>query len=233
MGENLNWNIQVGLSSTVSGNSTSINADYKATYGEVSGGVSQDKYQQTVNVGLQGGAIVHANGITLSQPLGETIALVKAPGTHGTHIANQTGVETDFRGYTVVPFVTPYRHNTIALDTETLPDEADVTHAAYVVTPTRGAVVRASFNTRVGSRVLMTLTHNGKPLPFGATVTTEDKDSEFIVGNDGQTYLSGLPKQGHLAVTWGQDASEHCEADYVLTDETEKTNILNAAAQCH
>ncbi|MEG6304333.1 fimbria/pilus outer membrane usher protein [Enterobacter ludwigii] len=232
-GDNLNWNIQEGLSSTGSGNSTSMNADYKATYGEVSGGVSQDKYQQTVNVGLQGGAIVHANGITLSQPLGETIALVKAPGTHGTHIANQTGVETDFRGYTVVPFVTPYRHNTIALDTETLPDEADVTHAAYVVTPTRGAVVRASFNTRVGSRVLMTLTHNGKPLPFGATVTTEDKDSEFIVGNDGQTYLSGLPKQGHLAVTWGQDASEHCEADYALTDETEKTNILNAAAQCH
>lgn len=90
---------------------------------------------------------------------------MKAPGTHGTHIANQTGVETDFRGYTVVPFVTPYRHNTIALDTETLPDEADVTHAAYVVTPTRGAVVRASFNTRVGSRVLMTLTHNGKPRP--------------------------------------------------------------------
>lgn len=50
-------------------------------------------------------------------------------------ITNQTGVETDFRGYTVVPFVTAYRHNTIALDTETLPDDADVTHAAQIVTP--------------------------------------------------------------------------------------------------
>ncbi|WP_370975008.1 fimbria/pilus outer membrane usher protein [Enterobacter roggenkampii] len=231
--DNLNWNIQEGLSSTGSGNSTSINADYKATYGEVSAGVSQDKYQQTVNVGLQGGVVAHANGITLSQPLGDTIALVKAPGTHGTHITNQTGVETDFRGYTVVPFVTAYRHNTIALDTETLPDNADVTHAAQIVTPTRGAVVRASFNTRVGNRVLMTLTQKGKPLPFGATVTTEDKDSEFIVGNDGQTYLSGLPQQGHLYVSWGQGADEHCVADYALTDEKEKTSIINAAAQCH
>ena len=231
--DNLNWNIQEGLSSTGSGNSTSINADYKATYGEVSAGVSQDKYQQTLNVGLQGGVVAHANGITLSQPLGETIALVKAPGTHGTHITNQTGVETDFRGYTVVPFVTAYRHNTIALDTETLPDDADVTHAAQIVTPTRGAVVRASFTTRVGNRVLMTLTQNGKPLPFGATVTTGDKDSEFIVGNDGQTYLSGLPQQGHLIVSWGQEASEHCVADYALTDEKEKTSIINAAAQCH
>ncbi|HBZ74094.1 MAG TPA: hypothetical protein DEO80_01365, partial [Leclercia adecarboxylata] len=173
------------------------------------------------------------NGITLSQPLGDTIALVKAPGTHGTHITNQTGVKTDFRGYTVVPFVTAYRHNTIALDTETLPDEADVTHAAQVVTPTRGAVVRASFNTRVGSRVLMTLTRQGKPLPFGATVTTGDKDSEFIVGNDGQTYLSGLPQHGTLSVSWGQDASESCVAEYRLTDEEKKTSIINAAAQCH
>ncbi len=177
--------------------------------------------------------VAHANGITLSQPLGDTIALVKAPGTHGTHITNQTGVKTDFRGYTVVPFVTAYRHNTIALDTETLPDEADVIHAAQVVTPTRGAVVRASFNTRVGSRVLMTLTRQGKPLPFGATVTTGDKDSEFIVGNDGQTYLSGLPQHGTLSVSWGQDASESCVAEYRLTDEEKKTSIINAAAQCH
>ena len=231
--DNLNWNIQEGVSNTGSGNSTSMNADYKGTYGEVSGGVSQDSHQRSVNVGLQGGVVAHANGITLTQPLGETIALVKAPGTHGTHITNQTGVKTDFRGYTVVPFVSAYRHNTIALDTETLPDDADVTHAARIVTPTRGAVVRASFNTRVGSRVLMMLTQNGKPLPFGATVTTDDKDSEFIVGNGGQTYLSGLPQHGTLFVSWGQDASEHCVAEYTLTDERHKTSIINAAAQCH
>ncbi|EMK5832744.1 fimbrial biogenesis outer membrane usher protein [Citrobacter sedlakii] len=231
--DNLNWSLQEGLSNTGSGSSTSMSMDYKATYGEVSGGVSQDKYQRTVNVGLQGGIVAHANGITLSQPLGETIALVKAPGAYGTHITNQTGVETDFRGYTVVPFVTAYRHNTISLDTETLPDDADVTHAAQIVTPTRGAVVRASFNTRTGNRVLMTLTQNGKPLPFGATVTTGDKDSEFIVGADGQTYLSGLPQHGRLAVSWGDDTSEHCVADYALTDEKNETRIINAAAQCH
>jgi len=229
---NLNWNVQEGLSNTGAGSSTSLNADYKATYGEISGGLSQDKYQRTANLGLQGGVVAHANGVTLSQPLGETIALVKAPGTHGTEITNQTGVETDFRGYTVVPFVTAYRHNTIALNTETLPDDADVTHAAQVVTPTRGAIVRATFSTRVGRRVLMTLTHNGKPLPFGATVTTEDKDNEFIVGNDGQTWLTGLPQRGHLTVSWGQDARDHCVADYVLTDEKDKTHIINAAAQC-
>lgn len=231
--DNLSWNVQQGVGSASSANSTSLNADYKGTYGEVTGNASQDKYQRTVSAGIQGGIVAHADGITLGQPLGETIALIKAPGTHGTFVANQTGVETDYRGYTVVPFVTAYRHNLLTLDTETLPDDADVTHAALTVTPTRGAVVRASFTTRVGNRVLMTLGHNGKPLPFGATVTTEEKSDEFIVGNDGQVYLTGLAQHGKLFVSWGNDASERCIVDYALKDKKDQANIIHAAGQCH
>ena len=108
-----------------------------------------------------------------------------------------------------------------------------MTHASQTVTPTRGAIVRASFDTRVGNRVLMTLAWKDKPLPFGATVTPEDKSSEFIVGNDGLVYLTGLPQQGRLFVSWGKEASEHCVADYALTQEKDDTNIINAAAQCH
>ena len=232
-GDKLSWNVQQGLDSANNNISTSMNADYKGTYGEVRGGVSQDSHQHTVNAGIQGGIVAHSDGVTFGQTLGETVVLIKAPGTHGTHVANQTGVETDYRGYTLVPFVTPWRHNPISLDTETLPDDADVTHASQTVTPTRGAIVRASFDTRVGNRVLMTLAWKDKPLPFGATVTTEDKSSEFIVGNDGLVYLTGLPQQGRLFVSWGKEASEHCVADYALTQEKDDTNIINAAAQCH
>lgn len=89
--------------------------------------------------------------------MGETVALVEAPGANDTAIHNQTGVRTDGRGYTILPFISPYRRNTVALDTETLPADADVTQAVQTVTPTRGAVVRARFDTRTGARVLMTL----------------------------------------------------------------------------
>ena len=232
-GDNLSWNVQQSQDSANNNTATSMNADYKGTYGEMHGGVSQDSHQQTVSAGVQGGIVAHADGVTLGQTLGETVVLIKAPGTHGTHVANQTGVETDSRGYTLVPFVTPWRHNPISLDTETLPEDADVTHASQTVTPTRGAVVRASFDTRVGNRVLMTIARNDKPLPFGATVTTEDKSGEFIVGNDGQVYLTGLSLQGQLLVSWGKESSEHCVADYALTKEKDNTHIINAAAQCH
>lgn len=83
------------------------------------------------------------------------------------NIANNTGVKTDWRGYAVVPYVTAYRRNQIALDTSTLPDNVDMTLTSTSVIPTRGAVVRADFDPNVGQRVLMTLTRvNGEPVPF-------------------------------------------------------------------
>ncbi len=55
--------------------------------------------------------------ITLSQPLGDTNVLIKAPGAGGVRIENQTGILTDWRGYAVMPYATVYRYNRIALFT--------------------------------------------------------------------------------------------------------------------
>lgn len=68
----------------------------------------------------------HENGITLSQPLGDTNVLIKAPGAGGVRIENQTGILTDWRGYAVMPYATVYRYNRIALDTNTMGNSIDV-----------------------------------------------------------------------------------------------------------
>lgn len=49
----------------------------------------------------------------------------------------------------------------------------------------------------------VTLNHNGKPVPFGATVTVNDRHAEAIVDEAGEVYLSGLSAQGVLHVRWG------------------------------
>lgn len=105
-----------------------------------------------------------------------------------------------------MPYVTPYRETTVSLDTETLPDGADVKLTSQTITPTRGAIVRAHFDTRVGRRVLMTLTRgNGAVVPFGAMVTGTDStvDVSSIVGDGGQVYLSGMDEHGSLTAKWG------------------------------
>ena len=59
--------------------SGSANLNYKGRYGTVTLGRSQGSGYGQTNLGLAGGIVAHGDGVTLSQPLGETIALVRAP----------------------------------------------------------------------------------------------------------------------------------------------------------
>ncbi len=234
--DNLSWSAQEGYGSQGQGNSGNLNADYRGTYGEVTAGYSYDHDSQRLNYGLQGGIVAHENGITLGQPLGETIALVQAPGANGVGVNNQTGVKTDWRGYAIVPYTSPYRKNSVQLDTQTLADDVDMTMNNQNVVPTRGAVVRASFNTSVGQRALMTLLRlGGAPVPFGATVSDPAAKSAqaFIVGDGGQVYLTGLAESGTLAVKWGNGTDEQCQVSYTLPKKpADNTGIAALDGQC-
>lgn len=212
----LNWNVQEGYGTDGVGNTGNANADFKGTYGEVTAGYGYDKDSDRLNYGLQGGIIAHADGVTFSQPLGETNVLVKAPGAKGVSIQNQSGAKTDWRGYTAVSNLTPYRKNDVALMTDTLPDDVELELTNKTVIPTRGAVVRADYVANVGMRVLMNLTlRNGQFIPFGAIATVKDDGNKaFIVGDKGQVYLSGLPEKFTVNVVWGDDIQSKCEASY-------------------
>jgi outer membrane usher protein len=232
---NLSWSVQEGYGTKGQGNSGSVNADWRATYGEVSGGYAYDQYNRRLNYGLQGGVIAHEDGITLSQPLGDTIALVAAPGANGVNVQGQAGVKTDYRGYTVVPYISPYRKNDITLNTETFGDDTEVNLTTQTVIPTRGAVVKASYQTSIGQRVLMVLTRqNGQAVPFGATVTVQDsKEAQgFIVGDGGQVYLTGLSNSGTLLVKWGLNPNEHCSTQYVVPRAGKAGGINNISGLC-
>lgn len=230
---NLNWNVQESQTNHGEGNGGYASLDYQGTYARVNSAYSYDHDQKRVNYGIEGGIVAHAHGVTLSQALGETAALVEAPGANGVSVSNQTGVKTDFRGYTVVPYVTPYRESTLSLDTATLPESADVELSSQKITPTRGAIVRAHFDTRVGKRVLMTLIRsNGEPVPFGAMVTTSDNASGSIVGDSGQVYLTGMPQKGSLLLKWGNASKEQCNVSYRLPAEPPASGVIEINATC-
>ncbi|HHB1426190.1 TPA: fimbria/pilus outer membrane usher protein [Serratia odorifera] len=232
---NLSWSLQQGFGNKGIGNSGNMNADYRGTYAEVTAGYGYDRNSRRLSYGLQGGIIAHANGVTFGQPLGETIALVQAPGADGVGVSNQTGVKTDWRGYAIVPYVSPYRKNSIGLNTETLPDDVDLAQTNQTVVPTRGAVVRASYSASVGQRVLMTLLRQGDtPVPFGATVTDPAATAAqgFIVGDGGQVYLTGLNAGGSLQVQWGKGAGEQCRVDYRLPQAQPQSGVTMVNGRC-
>lgn len=228
----LSWNVQQGYGTRGVGNTGNANADYKGTYGEVTAGYAYDRDSDRLNYGLQGGIIAHADGVTFTQPLGETNVLIKVPGARGVSVQNQTGAKTDWRGYTAVSNLTPYHKNDVALLTESLPDDVELELTNQTVIPTRGAVVRADYMANVGARVLMTLTQvNGQPVPFGAIVSRDgNKSDAFIVGDNGQVYLSGLDQSGILHVKWGDTGSSSCIVNYLINNAP--TELVTTSKVC-
>jgi outer membrane usher protein len=230
---NLSWSMQQGYASQGQGNSGSANTDWRATYGEINGGYAYDNHSQRLNYGLQGGIVAHENGVTLGQPLGETVVLVAAPEAKGVSVQGQTGVRTDYRGYAVVPYASPYRKNDMTLNTQTFGDDTEVAITTQTVIPTRGAVVKATYQTSVGYRALMTLLRaGGQPVPFGAIVSSsEGKNAQgFIVGDAGQVYLTGLEPNGTLNVRWGYAPDEQCRVEYRIPNR--QNGITNINGQC-
>ncbi|WP_370430223.1 fimbrial biogenesis usher protein [Klebsiella michiganensis] len=228
---NLSYNVQESDGNHGTSNSGNANMSYQGTYGNLQAGYNYSDGYHQVNYGVSGGVVVHRDGITLSQPLGDTNILVKAPGAAGVELENATGVKTDWRGYAVIPYATTYRQNRVALNTNSMGQNVDIEDAVTNVVPTQGALVRAEFNAHVGVRALMTLMHNGKPVPFGATVSQKAGNST-IVGDDGQAYLAGLPLSGMLDVQWGESAGQHCVVKYQLPESAKQQPVNKFSERC-
>ncbi|HDH8980594.1 TPA: fimbrial biogenesis outer membrane usher protein [Escherichia coli] len=112
--------------------------------------------------------------MTAGQSSGDTMALVQAPGVDGASVGYWPGMKTDFRGYTSYGYLTPYRENNIDINPVTLPKNAEISQTSTRVVPTKGAVVLAKFDTRIGGRLLLQLKRSdNKPVPFGSVATVE------------------------------------------------------------
>ena len=229
---NLSYSVTEGYGNQDEGNSGSASLSYQGGYGNVNGGYNYSQGYQQATYGLSGGIVAHRNGLTLSQPLGDTNVLVAAPGADDVDVLNNTGVKTDWRGYAVVPYATTYRENRIALDTTSFNNHTDVEDPVTSVVPTQGALVRANFTARTGVRALLTLQHNGKYLPFGSFVSTADGKNTGIVGDNGVLYMSGMPLSGTLKTQWGSTAAEQCSVNYALPEDAINKAINYATLNC-
>lgn len=211
---------------------------YRGSYGIANAGYGYDTNSQRANYGMSGAIVAHSDGVTLSQPINDSFAIVKAPGAANVKVNNRTGVSTDWRGYAIVPYLSPYTKNEISLDISTLPDNVELKSNSVNLVPTKGAAVVANYSTHVGYRVLFELVNsNGKTIPFGASAQLIAADNQNIstgiVNEKGDVYLSGMPDKGRLQVKWGKEASEQCTVDYQLTAEQLKQHLPVLSVRCH
>ncbi|MBB1199525.1 fimbrial assembly protein [Enterobacteriaceae bacterium 89] len=234
---NLNYAISEGYGNDGEGNSGNVSLDYLGSQGDLSAGYSYGPDNRQLNYGARGGVIVHSGGVTLGQPLGETLALISARGAGGSQVSNNSGVALDPWGQAIVPQLTPYSETQVALRPGSLNNQVDLDSAFVDVVPTRGAVVKATFSTHVGYRALLTLTMPGKgKVPFGATAVLEDDRAKTpttgMVAEEGELYLSGLPEQGVLTLRWGKEADASCVTHFQLPKDALTQPVVVLSAIC-
>lgn len=130
----------------------------------------------------------------------------------------------------MIPYVSPYRRNTLSLDADELTEKLDILNDTRTVIPSKGAIVMAEFLTAYGQKIMLTL-NSPRPIPFGATAKLKSNDPipESIVDDRQRVFLSGVPAEGKVIVEWKGNS---CEAPYSIVENSgAAVNFITADCQ--
>ncbi|WP_241575708.1 fimbria/pilus outer membrane usher protein [Rosenbergiella nectarea] len=206
-------------------------AEWAGSYGKVGGSYNYSSQYRNISASLSGGVIAHHHGVTFGQPFTDSVVLAETPGARGVKVGGWPGIKTDFRGYTILPYLSNYQSNLVKLDTNSLSKDAEILQSESRAVPTQGAVIEMRFKTKIGAKALFSITNSsGRKLPLGTEIYVQDQSGiAGVVDDNGEAYLSGLAKEGVLkAVT----PIKNCIINYTLSETQPISGIYNLAAVC-
>lgn len=214
--QNLNYNVTVA-DSRGSATTAELSAEYRAPYASLRASHSQSTEYRQTSAGVSGSLVGHAGGITLAPQRGDTMVLIEAPDAKGAEVLNAQGVTVDRHGYALVPYVSPYRLNTVTLEPGNMSHQVELRTNQQVVAPYAGAVARLRFDTRSGQPLLLKVRMaDGKPVPFGAQVSDSEGQPVGLVGQGGVVFLRTDAAEGRLQVNWGAAADSQCHLHFQM-----------------
>ncbi len=225
---NMTYNVAVSHQDQ-SGATGELSGEYRAPYATLRASYSHNDNFTQMGAGVSGSMVAHSGGVTLTPQRGETMVLVEAPAAAGARVTNMSGVRIDKRGYAVVPYVSPYRLNSVTLDPNDMSTEVELKTSSQQVAPYAGAVAKLTFDTVSGQALLIKAKRvDGEPVPFGAEVYDEAGQPVGLVGQSGRVYLRTEKESGRLSVKWGEEANQSCDIDYRVPESDQDASAARA-----
>ena len=233
--EDYSLNYNLGMNGSGQSNDQTYNAGLYKRLSKISLGLNsaynQQYWQSSLNA--SGALAIHAGGITLGSYLGDTFALVEAKGAKGAKIVSSPTNRIDRFGYALVPSISPYRYNTIALDPQGVSSNIELEGGEQRIAPYAGAAVKVNFKTRYGYSVLIqSMLAEGQNIPMGADVRNEAGEVIGMVGQAGQAYVRVEQSQGTLTFDWGDDAGQRCTMPYRIDRQQLEQPLIKLQLQC-
>ena len=198
------------------------------------GSFSAGQGYQQYGMNLSGGVVAWQNGVVLTPIMGDTMAVIEAEHAGGAKVANNSSLSLNRNGNAAVPYLSPYRQNTIELDPRGLSNDISLDVTSQNSVPTAGAVVLMKYATDTGYSVLFTLRHAGDVLPFGADVVDESGNTVGYIAQGGQSFARVKNLAGKLRVKWGSGSGQECQFSYRLSEQksADVADLRRADAVC-
>ncbi|WP_354690285.1 fimbria/pilus outer membrane usher protein [Phytobacter sp. RSE-02] len=184
---------------------------------------SRDYQQWTA--GGRGALVVHREGVVTGPWLGETFALVKAPGAEGAKVSGSQGATVNSRGFALVPSLTPYRYNTISLDGTGMDSQAELQESQRRIAPMAGAAVKLTFATLRGHALLISVSGKATLIP-GEQVRDAQGKVIGMVGQGNQVYARVAESEGALHI------AEGCTLRWKLSAAQRKEPLIALKLPC-
>jgi outer membrane usher protein len=165
------------------------------------------------NLSVEGSLVAAGGGVFAADQIGNAYAIITNAGP-GAEIM-QGGVligQANSNGRALLPNITPYYEQHVYLDPSTLADGwvPAVTDRVAIAGFRQGTIV--DFGAKlVHAAVVVLVGKDGKSIAPGYTVRLQGGDS-FVVGYDGEVYVSGLSAHNQISVDFGSAGT--CSASF-------------------
>jgi len=211
-----------------------MSGNWTSPWAGIGGSLSAGQNYHQYGVNLSGGAIAWQGGAVLAPVMGDTMAVIEAKHAAGAKVASNNSLRLNRNGHAAVPYLSPYRQNTIELDPRGISNDVSLDITSQNSVPTAGAVVLMNYSTDTGYSALFSLNHAAGPLPFGAAVTDEENNTVGYVAQGGESFVRVKNLTGKLRVKWGESTGKQCQFNYQLPLDTgnEVSGMRRAQAAC-
>lgn len=212
----------------------SFYGNYTHAYGVLNTTLNTSQHNRQLTLGASGGLIVHPDGVTFGQTLGDASVLLESKNLAGAVLSNDRNNRIDGDGYTIIASVQPYSKNSIAVDPGNLPLDTELHESEVNIVPGSGAIVRARLAADIKKTVIFDLVDtDGKPLSFGSMILDEQNQLLGVVGQGGRAILRGVKPSGVIAVR----GASPCLAGYELSQgklsKAGGQELLRLSGVCH
>ena len=158
--------------------------------GHVASGWSTSSGRHRWSASGNGSIVLHAHGLTLGPPLGDTAALVRAEHGAGARLLHAPQVRLDRKGRALAAHLSPYRRNRVGIDPSGAAAGIAFDWTERDVVPRAGALVDVVLpSAQTATRFVRIVHASGTPASFGARIVDASDNARGLVGRDGLTWL--------------------------------------------